>query len=85
MIDCSGISTASQLQKYFDKYGAETYQFSKNQKIAVDTRMNINGAYNLKGFSAYADMPIFKLNPRVSEKDFGIQEAIITINGAGPS
>jgi hypothetical protein len=83
MIDCSTISTSSQLQKYFDKYGAETYQFSKNQKIAVDSRMSVDGAYVLKGRSAYADMPIFKLNPKVSEKDFGIQEAILTITGSG--
>jgi hypothetical protein len=85
MIDVSNISTTSELQKKFDKFGPETYQFAKNQRIAVNERMSVSGSYKLFGNLIYAQMPVFKLNANVSEADFGEQEAIIDITGKNAS
>lgn len=85
MIDVSSVSTTSELQKKFDKYGVETYQFGKNQRIAVNSRMSISGAYKLVGNFVYAQMPVLKLNANVSDDDFGEQEAILDITGKNAS
>lgn len=85
MIDVSKVSTTSELQKAFDKHGPDTYQFGKTQKIAVNERMSVSGAYKLAGNNVYNQMPIFKLNSNVSEADFGEQEAILEVTGKNAS
>lgn len=85
MVNVSSATTATALQKLFDKYGEDTYSFGKNQSISVDCQLNIDGGVTLEGKSQYSDMPIFKLINEAPESLFGSQDAIIEVTGADNS